>query len=438
MRKIFGTDGARGIANKEITPELAVKIGIVAGTLFKGDGPCLVGEDTRISSPMIRSAVAAGLASAGLDVEVAGILPTPAVSLLTRIMGYSCGVVVSASHNPIEYNGIKIFDKNGFKLEDNVEEHIEELMSSINYQTLPQGKLVGKIRYEISLVEMYIAHLTKRFPINLNGLKIAVDTAYGATYYTTPETLKRLGAHLVLFGTDPDGSKINVDCGSTHPYVISNLVKENKAHIGISHDGDGDRVMFADENGEVVDGDETMVIISRWLKKQNRLKNDTIVGTVMTNNGIEEALQNDEIKFLRTLVGDRYVLKEMQKSGSVLGGEQSGHIIFLEESATGDGLITALALLTVMLSENKPLSELKKGIVHYPQTLVNVRVSDKNIIERQDFKELLKAKETQLKGCGRILVRPSGTEPLIRIMVEGEDESEIKYIANELKQFLEV
>jgi phosphoglucosamine mutase len=437
MRRIFGTDGARGVANKEINPELAVKIGIATGLLFKGDGPCLIGEDTRISSPMLRSAVASGLASAGVDVEIGGIVPTPAVSLLTRIMSYSCGVVISASHNPIEYNGIKIFDNRGMKLDDNVEEHIEEKMSSIFYEGLPQGKSIGKIRYEPGLVEMYIAHLTKRFAIDLKGLKIAVDSAYGATYYTTPETLKRLGASLTLSGNDPDGTKINVNCGSTHPQVISNLVRESGARIGISQDGDGDRVIFADENGEVVDGDETMVIIGRWLKKKNSLKNDTIIGTVMTNKGIEDALQREGINFVRTHVGDRYVLKKMQQLSAVLGGEQSGHIIFLDESATGDGLITSLVLLSVMLSEGKPLSELKAGIIHYPQVLVNVRVNDKRLIEQRDFTKVLKSKEDSLKGHGRILVRPSGTEPVIRIMVEGEDEAKIQDIANELKQFLE-
>ncbi|MGC9124863.1 MAG: phosphoglucosamine mutase, partial [Caldisericaceae bacterium] len=277
MRRIFGTDGARGVANREITPELAIKIGISAGLLFKGDGPCLIGEDSRISSPMLRSAVASGLASAGVDVEIAGIVPTPAVSLLTRLMSYSCGIVVSASHNPIEFNGIKIFDASGMKLDDSVEETIEEKIASIPYGALPEGTSIGKIRYEPALVEMYISHLTKRFPSKLNNLKIAIDTAYGATYYTTPETLKRLLASVVLSGDDPDGSKINVDCGSTHPQVISNLVRQIKADIGISHDGDGDRVIFADENGEIVDGDETMVIIGRWLKKHSRLKNDTIV-----------------------------------------------------------------------------------------------------------------------------------------------------------------
>ncbi len=432
MRKIFGTDGARGVANKDITVELASRIGIATGIMFHGDGPVLLGEDTRISSPMLRSAVAAGVAASGLNAVVAGIIPTPAVSMLTRLKGYSCGIVISASHNPIEYNGIKIFDKDGYKLEDNVEERIEELMDSIKNDSLPQGEGIGNVVYEPNLGEIYIEHLIKRFPLDLSQMKIAIDSAFGGTYRTTPETLKRLGADLVISGGEPDGRRVNVDCGSTHPSLISKLTKESCALLGVSHDGDGDRVVFSDENGEIVDGDETMVIIGRWLKKRNVLKNDIVVGTVMTNKGIEDALEKEGIRFLRTSVGDRYVLKEMKKSGAVLGGEQSGHIIFLEESATGDGLITTLTLLTVMLVEGKPLSELKKGITHYPQMLFNVKVLDKRIVHNDAFKSFVNAKESELGDRGRILVRPSGTEPLIRIMVEGIDEAEIKKIAEEV------
>jgi phosphoglucosamine mutase len=437
VRKIFGTDGARGVANKEITVELAVKIGRAVSEYFRGDGPVLIGEDTRLSSPMLRNAVAAGIASNGVDAVIAGIIPTPAVSLLTSLGNFCAGVVISASHNPIEYNGIKVFAHNGFKLEDEVEEEIENLINKITLATLPAGIHIGNITEDTALRESYIGHLIGRFPLKLSGLKIAVDAAFGATYFTTIETLKRLGAELVVYGAEPDGSRINVNCGSTNPQIISDLTKSLKADIGISHDGDGDRVIFSDSFGNIIDGDETMLIIGKWLHKKGRLKNDTVVGTVMSNMGIEKAFVENGIKFLRTSVGDRYVLSEMIKSGAIIGGEQSGHIIFLEESSTGDGLITALMLLTVMKDEGKPLSELRNGIVHFPQILTNVRVKDKSIALKENFKDFVANEEKLLGNRGRILVRPSGTEPLIRIMVEGEDENEIKNISSKIKKFLE-
>ena len=437
MRKIFGTDGARGIANKEITVELAVKIGRAVSEYFRGDGPVLIGEDTRISSSMLRSAVAAGIASSGLDVIVAGVIPTPAISLLVHLGDFSAGVVISASHNPIGYNGIKVFAHNGFKLEDEVEEEIEQLLNKININTLPEGSFIGKIMEDLNLRESYISYLVERFTLNLSNVKIAVDTAFGATHFTTPETLRRLGAELITSGTEPDGSRINVNCGSTNPHVISELTKGSKSHIGISHDGDGDRVIFADSHGNVVDGDETMLIIGKWLHKKDKLKNNTVVGTVMTNLGIERVFIESGIKFLRTPVGDRYVLREMLKSGAVIGGEQSGHIIFLDESSTGDGLITALMLLTVMNDEGKPLSELRKGIVHFPQLLINVRVKDKSMAYDKRFKDFVESEAKALGNKGRIVVRPSGTEPLIRIMVEGEDEGEVKNMSARIKEFLE-
>jgi len=437
VRKIFGTDGARGVANKEITVELAVKIGRAVSQYFRGDGPVLIGEDTRVSSPMLRNAVAAGIASNGVDIITAGIIPTPAVSLLTRLGNFCAGVVISASHNPIEYNGIKVFAHNGFKLEDEVEEEIEHLLDKINMTTLPKGIQIGKITEDTNLRESYVNHLVKSFPLSLAGLKIAVDAAFGATHFTTIETLKRLGGDLITYGTEPDGSRINVNCGSTNPHIISELTKASRSVIGVSHDGDGDRVIFADSEGNIVDGDETMLIIGKWLHKKGKLKNNTVIGTIMSNIGIERAFIENGIRFLRTSVGDRYVLSEMIKSGAIIGGEQSGHIIFLEESSTGDGLITALMLLTVMNDEGKPLSELRKGIVHFPQILTNVRVKDKNIADKEEFKDFVASESKLLGDKGRIFVRPSGTEPLIRIMVEGEDENEIKNISLKIKQFLE-
>ena len=436
MRKIFGTDGARGIANKELTVEIAVKIGRAVGTVFKSDKPVLVGEDTRISSPMLRDALSAGIASKGMSVVKAGIIPTPAVSMLTFLKGFSSGVMISASHNPVEYNGIKLFDNFGFKLPDETEIEVEKLVEG-TVKDLPEGDKVGGISEDFSLRDAYVEHLIERFPINLGNMKIAVDTAFGATYYTTPETLKRLNAKLFLYGAEPDGKRINVNCGSTHVETVRKFALENGADIGIAHDGDGDRVLFVDEKGALVDGDETMLIISRYLKEKRGLKNNTVVGTVMSNMGVEKAFLESGIEFLRAPVGDRYVLKEMQKSGAAIGGEQSGHVIFLNESRTGDGLITSLMLLKVMAEKNVPLSKLHEGIAHYPQILENVQVSSKTILNKESMQEFINKEKVKLGGRGRILVRPSGTEPLIRIMVEGIDIEEVKAVVSRIRKKIE-
>ena len=435
MRKIFGTDGARGIANKEITPELALKIGVAVGKTFSGNGPILIGEDTRLSSEMLRTAIASGIVSAATDATIGFILPTPAVSLLVKnSKNFSAGIVISASHNPIEFNGIKIFDRTGFKLSDEKEEEIE---NSLNKSIDRSPTNVGKIFFDTSIPDFYVDYITKRFALKLDKMDIAVDVAHGATYYTTPTTLKNLGANTLVINEEPDGHKINVECGSTNPNVISKFVKSSNAILGISHDGDGDRVIFSDEKGKVVDGDEVMVILGRHLKKKGLLRNNTVVGTVMTNIGIEKAFENEGIKFIRAPVGDRYVLQEMLKTGAILGGEQSGHIINLLESATGDGLITALSVIRVMADEEKPLSELTKDIEKFPQTLVNAIVKNKDIIEEPSFKEFVRKLEKELKN-GRIVIRPSGTEPVIRIMVEGTNEIKIKDVAERIKEYLEV
>ncbi len=433
MRKIFGTDGARGVANKELTVEIAVNIGRAVGTIFKGEKPFLIGEDSRISSPMLRDAVSSGISSAGMDIVKGGILPTPAVSLITLMKGFSAGVMISASHNPIEDNGIKTFDNFGFKLSDETEMQIERFIGNPTKE-LPGGSSVGNIASDNSLRDFYINHLLERFPLNLSKLKIAVDTAFGATYYTTPETLGRLNAKQFLYGNKPDGRRINVNCGSTHISTIRKLTLENGADIGIAHDGDGDRVLFIDENGSFVDGDEIMLIIARYLKEKGKLKNDVVVGTVMSNMGVEKAFLKNGIKFLRAPVGDRYVLKKMQENGAVIGGEQSGHIILLEESKTGDGLITALSLLKVMSETGIPLSKLHRGIKHYPQILENMQIKDKAIINRKSIKDFIEKEKKYLGDRGRILVRASGTEPLIRIMVEGIDIDEVKTTVQKIKE----
>ena len=435
MRRIFGTDGARGIANKELTAELALHIGRAAGLKFKDKAPIIIGEDTRISSPMLRNAVSAGVASAGVAAIQSGIIPTPAVSLLTYLNGFAAGIMVSASHNPIQYNGIKLFDHFGYKLSDEAEEEIEQFTE--NTKQLPDGVNVGRINFNENLREQYIEHILKRFPIDLRGMKIAVDTAFGATYYTTPETLRRLGAQLFLYGNVPDGKRINVNCGSTNIDTIRRITKEVDADIGIAHDGDGDRVLAVDEKGVPLDGDEIMLIIAKYLKEKNKLSANKVVGTVMSNMGVERAFNEAGITFLRAKVGDRYVLQKMQENNAIIGGEQSGHIILLEESHTGDGLITALYLLKVMKEEDMPLSELRKGVVHFPQILLNVRVKDKKILNDLKVQDFIDKEKKKLSNRGRIVVRASGTEPLIRIMVEGENKKETIDIAEKIKNFLE-
>lgn len=438
MRKIFGTDGARGIANKELTAELALNIGRAAGFIFKNGASFLVGEDTRISSPMLRNAISAGIASVGVDVVQAGIMPTPAVSLLTHLMYFSSGVVVSASHNPVEYNGIKLFDADGCKLKDELEEKIEQIIEdNFSGYSMPGGDASGNVTVDETLRDKYIGYLYKKFPLSLQDFKIVVDSAFGATYYTTPAMLNACGGEVIPYNNEPNGRKINVNCGSTTPSFISSVTVKNGADIGIAHDGDGDRVIFSDENGTIVDGDETMLIVGKHLKNKGLLANDTVVGTVMSNMGIEKALKESGIRFVRAPVGDRYVLEEMNRWGAIIGGEQSGHIIFIKENHTGDGLVTALVLLSVMKETGKPLSELRKGIVHFPQILVNVHVKSKKIIQKESVKQFIQKEQLHIEGRGRILVRPSGTEPLIRIMVEGESESEIKEIADRIRLFIE-
>lgn len=435
MRKIFGTDGARGVANVEITPEISLKIGVALGKIFYGNGSILIGEDTRISSEMIRLALATGIVSASTDVTIGYVMPTPAVSLLLRIMkNFSAGAVISASHNPIEFNGIKVFDKDGFKLSDEKEEEIEKLFEG-KIERSPVN--VGKVFYDENIRDFYVDYISKRFPLNLSRFRIALDLAHGATYYTTTQTIKKLGGEVYPINDTPDGRRINVECGSTHPQVISKHTVSVNAVIGISHDGDGDRVILSTEDGKIVDGDDIMVILGRYFKKKGLLKNNTIVGTVMTNIAIENAIKKEGINFVRAPVGDRYVLQEMLRTGAILGGEQSGHIINLLESVTGDGLITALSVLEVMIEEQKPLSELVEGLDRFPQILVNAKVKDKSIVNDEKFKKFVKDIEKELP-FGRILIRPSGTEPVIRIMVEGESEIKIRDIANKIKEFLEV
>jgi phosphoglucosamine mutase len=423
--KYFGTDGIRGIANLDLTPEFAVKVGKAAGIYFKGD--LIVSKDPRLSSDSIESALISGILSTGVNVYSTGILPTPALSLLLKINGKSGGAMVSASHNPIEYNGIKFFNRNGIKLSEKEEEEIEKLIDL-------EIKLKNNFGKNINFIEgktYYIDEIVRNNKINLKNFKIALDLAYGATTVVAPIIFSILNANLILYNEKPDGNRINVNCGSTNIEFLKKKKMEENFDIGFSFDGDGDRVIVVDEIGEVVDGDMIMFLIAKYLKIKE------IVITVMSNFGLKVLLNKYGIKYYEVPVGDRNVLYKMLEVNADLGGEQSGHIIFLPQSKTGDGIITSLLLLKVILNENKPLYELKKEFIKYPQILRNVEVKDKNKIMHDEFflKEVMLWND-KLNGKGRILVRPSGTENLIRIMVEGEDEKEIKEIAFSLEDLL--
>ncbi|MCF6096061.1 phosphoglucosamine mutase [Thermovorax subterraneus] len=431
--RLFGTDGVRGIANKELTPLLAFKLGRAGAYVLSENNrkpTVVVGKDTRISGDMLEAALIAGICSTGANVVKVGIVPTPAVAYLTRHFGADAGVVISASHNPVEYNGIKFFNSEGFKLPDAMEDEIEALLDDCDDRIKsPIGPEVGKAFSEdgIRTYAEFIKSIANR---EFKGIKIAMDCANGAAYKVAPLIFRELGAEVFVINDCPDGCNINVNCGSTNPDVISQFVRDVKADVGLSFDGDADRLIACDEKGQVVDGDHIMAINADYMKSRGILKNDTVVATVMSNMGFEVALKNRGIKTLRTKVGDRYVLEEMLKGSYNLGGEQSGHIIFLDHNTTGDGILTAVKLLSVMEESAKPLSELKNIMKVYPQVLVNVKVKDKSgYIENRKVKEAIEETEALLGENGRVVVRPSGTEPLIRVMVEGEDEKIINELA---------
>jgi len=424
--KYFGTDGVRGVANLDLTCELALRIGRAASSYFNGD--LIVSKDPRLSSDMIETALTSGILSKGNNAYLTGIIPTPALSMLLSSNGKKGGAMISASHNPVEDNGIKFFDENGFKLKEEDEAKIEKLMEE-NVK-LPIGK-GGKTIYFGEAKLFYIKKIIEKNHLNLNGLKIALDLAYGATTTVAPEIFSNLNSSLTLFNEKPDGEKINVGCGSTNPEFLSNEIRKNGFDLGFSFDGDGDRVIAFDEKGEVVDGDIIMFILAKYLKIPS------IVITVMSNYGLKVLLNKYGIKYYEVSVGDRNVLHKMIEVNSSLGGEQSGHIIYLPQSKTGDGIITSLLLLKVLLNENKPLSEIKKEFIKYPQILRNIRVKDKKVVMSDEiFLKEVNLWNEKLNGKGRVLVRPSGTENLIRIMVEGEEENKVKEIIFSLENFL--
>jgi phosphoglucosamine mutase len=439
MTRLFGTDGVRGIANAELTPELAFKLGEAAGHFLgnKGRGRIVVGRDTRRSGEMLEAALVAGLCAGGADALLAGIIPTPAVALLTRELGADGGVVISASHNAPEYNGIKFFSRDGFKLPDDLEDEIETFTQAERDWQRPVGAGVGVAIPIEGAVERYIEHCVSTIEGDLHGLKIALDCGHGAASVATPETLRRLGAEVVAINCDWTGMDINVGCGSTHLGPITELVRSSGAHLGIAHDGDADRVLAVDETGAEVDGDAIMAITAVQMHEAGKLPLDTVVSTVMANLGFELAMKERGITVIKTKVGDRYVLEQLQTSGAVLGGEQSGHIIFLEHNTTGDGLVTALQLAHVMRATGKPASELRQVMRRFPQVLVNVRVADKTRLATSAvLAEAIKQAEAELGDTGRVLVRASGTEPLVRVMAEASEQEAAADVVDRLVEIV--
>lgn len=441
--RLFGTDGVRGVANKDLSPLLAFKLGRAGAQVLSKlhKKPIMVvGKDTRISGDLLEAALIAGMCSQGADVLKVGIMPTPAIAYLTRHFNADAGVVISASHNPFEYNGIKFFDKNGYKLPDAMEDEIEALLEDTNGEIKnPIGSDVGKTYTEDAIrpyVDFIKSVIDKK--LKFRGLKVALDCANGASYQVAPIILEELGADVHIINNQPDGTNINVNCGSTHPESLCKYVREIRADVGLSFDGDADRLIAVDEKGEIVDGDHIMAICGVHLKSRGLLKNETVVSTVMSNMGLEVALKNAGIQMMRAKVGDRYVLEEMLSSGYNFGGEQSGHIIFLDYNTTGDGILTGVKLIDVMVNENKTLSELRQIMKVYPQILINVTVADKSGYDSNKRIQGIIAENQELLGeKGRILVRPSGTEPLIRVMVEGEQQDLIEKVAKSVAEVIE-
>jgi phosphoglucosamine mutase len=440
MKKLFGTDGVRGVANVyPMTAEMAMQIGRAAAYIFKNGKRrhrIVIGKDTRLSGYMLESALVAGICSMGVDVLLVGPLPTPGIANITSSMRADAGVVISASHNPFEDNGIKFFSRDGFKLPDEMELMMEELIFSKRIDSLrPTAKEVGKAYRIDDAAGRFVVFLKSTFPkdLDLSGLKIVLDCANGAAYKVAPAVFEELGAEVIAIGVKPNGTNINAECGSLHPEVMSAAVKLHGADFGIALDGDADRVIFVDEYGSVVDGDRIMAICATEMIKQGTLNRNTLVATVMSNMGLDIAMKRVGGEVIKTAVGDRYVVEEMVKGGYNLGGEQSGHMIFLDHNTTGDGILSALQVLAIMQRRSKRLSELALVMRPLPQVLVNVRLAQKSdIMLVPEVAKVIHDVEERLKGEGRVLIRFSGTEPLLRIMLEGNDECEIRNWANEI------
>lgn len=445
MSRLFGTDGVRGVANDELTPLLAMQLGQAGAYVLSKENDhkptIMVGCDTRISGDMLANALMAGACSVGANAVYVGVVPTPAVAYLTKKYKVDAGVVISASHNPVEFNGIKFFDGNGYKLPDAMEDEIEALIkSNMEGVKFPTGTGVGKIKYRTDAREEYINHSIQSVNVDLSELKIVVDCAEGASFYTSIEAFKELGANVVAIHNNPDGSNINSNCGSTHMEELCARVVYEKADLGIAFDGDADRMLAVDENGKLVDGDQIMSIIGNYMKDKGTLKDNTIVVTVMSNLGMSLMAKANGIHLEQTKVGDRYVLERMKEIGSNLGGEQSGHIIMLDTNTTGDGLSSALHLLQVIVDTGKKLSELASVMEVLPQALVNANVPNHKKEHYMEYPEIATAIEKlneKFAGEGRVLIRPSGTEPLVRVMIEGKDQNLIEDEARKLAELIQ-
>jgi phosphoglucosamine mutase len=427
MGKYFGTDGVRGVANAELTPELAFRLGRFGGYVLTKDATrpkILIGRDTRISGHMLEGALVAGLLSIGAEVMRLGVISTPGVSYLTKALGAQAGVMISASHNPVADNGIKFFGPDGFKLSDDQELEIEELLDqSEDSLPRPTGADLGQVSDYFEGGQKYLQYLKQTVDEDFDGLHIALDCAHGATSSLATHLFADLDADISTMGASPDGLNINEGVGSTHPEALAEMVKEKGADVGLAFDGDGDRIIAVDEHGTIVDGDQIMYICGKYLKSEGRLKQSTVVSTVMSNLGFHKGLEEHGIQSIQTAVGDRYVVEEMKTNGYNLGGEQSGHIIFLDYNTTGDGLLTGIQLVNIMKVTGKSLSELAGEMKKFPQKLVNVRVTDKHhVTDNEKVKNVIGKVEEEMNGNGRILVRPSGTEPLVRVMAEAPTE----------------
>lgn len=444
MKKLFGTDGIRGIANKEpITAETVFHIGRTGAYLFKDEANprILIGKDTRISGDMLEAALIAGICSTGVDVLRVGIVPTPVVAYLTRVYHANCGIVISASHNPFDHNGIKYIRGDGFKFSDSEEEEIERIyFKNHSSDEWPTKKNIGRVKELAGAIERYIDYIKNTLPpkFTLKRYKIVLDCANGASFMIAPRVFAELGAEMITINDKPNGTNINFNCGSVYPASLREEVLRQKANLGFSYDGDADRVIAVDEKGNIVDGDQIMAICALNLIKKTQLPNKTVVTTLMSNISFDKAIEKAGGKVIRTNIGDRYVLEMMKKVKTVLGGEQSGHIIFSRYSTTGDGLLTSLQLMKVLLEEEKPLSNLASVMEKYPQIILNYEVKDKErFFKNVCIKKFIKEIENELDGKGRIFVRASGTEPLIRILLEGEDKNKLEKISQDLREVIE-
>lgn len=444
MGRMFGTDGVRGVANTELTAQIAYNLGR-AGAYVLTEGAhkpkILVAKDTRISGDMLEAALISGILSVGAEAVVLGVVPTPAVAYLTRKYGADAGVMISASHNPVEYNGIKFFNDKGYKLSDELEDEIQRVIES-GFEGVPSptGTDIGRETIEVSALDDYIEFAKNTIPYSLKGLKIALDCANGASYKSSVKAFRDLGADVFVINDNPDGTNINENCGSTHPEELMEYVVKKKCDLGFAFDGDADRCLAVDEKGNLINGDFILMLCAKYLKEIGKLRDNTLVVTVMSNLGLDIACKKEGINVVKTSVGDRYVLEEMVKDKYVIGGEQSGHVIFLDHNTTGDGLVTALQIASIVKKKETSLSELCSIMKELPQVLANATVPNdkKNLyLEDEEIQGEIKRIEDALHGVGRVLIRPSGTEPLVRVMLEGENQEEIDKMAHGLAELIE-